>query len=100
MRPHPRAQRAVDTDGLGCSCCLYCINSFFPLAVLKTLLVLVGADPAERGVAATRVVERLDVAGDREPRLVAALVAVPLDPLDLQRRDHGLASGVVVGIAA
>jgi hypothetical protein len=67
---------------------------------LETLLVLVGADPSERGVASARVIERLDVAEDREARLGAALVTVPPDPLDLEGGDAALAGGVVVGVAA
>ena len=46
-------------------------------------------------MASARVVERLDVAEDREPRLVTARVAVTFDPLDFERGDAALAGGVV-----
>jgi hypothetical protein len=61
---------------------------------LKTPLVLVGADATERGVAAARIVEGLDVAKDREPGLVAALVGVPLN------RQSGSTAGWAFGFLA
>src|SRR5207253_5699958 len=62
-------------------------------------LEVVGAEVAQGGVAAARVVEALDVIEDGHPRLRVGAPAGPVDQLALQRGEEALGQGVVERVA-